>query len=341
MKPRIHQTIKTVAFVLICLALLLAVAEYAATPLVYRQQQIPGRDLALLGFLALPNSKVDDTLINSQGFTGNVILDASRSTNSIRILTLGGSAFFNRRMTERLSAHLANATPRKVEVVGGALRTHTSRSSVIKYRYFRKFKFDYVVVYDGINDLWANNVQPPDYRSDYSHIVPWNRRNLLLDHSLLARYVYNNVIWKKPDFAPNGANFRADVDFENNLRTLVRMIKNDKATPLLMTIAWHIPPDYSMEKFWANTLTYHNPTDYDKTEVELWGHPSVVHEGLNRLNTIIRRVAAEETVPLLDQEGLLRGKARYFGDVCHMNEEGTTQFIENIRSFLVTNGMLS
>jgi hypothetical protein len=180
-----------------------------------------------------------------------------------------------------------------------------------------------------------------DYRPDYSHVSAWNKRNFILDHFLLARYVYNTFIWKQPANLMNEAHFRADIDFEKNMRTLVKMIKNDNGIPLLMTFAWHIPPDYSKEKFWANQLSYYNPTEYDKWEVELWGEPSVVREGISRLNAIVRKVAAEEKTLLLDQEGLFKGKANFFSDVGHLNEEGTVQFVENISKFFETNGVFS
>jgi lysophospholipase L1-like esterase len=342
MKSRIQQIIKLAVFTSICLTLLLLVCEYAVTPIVYRQVHIPSRDLALLGFLAAPNMLIDDTMTNSQGFTGDVIDNNSpRSANSIRILTLGSSILFNHRITEQLSAKLAKITSHKIELVGGALRAHTSRSDVVKYQYFRRFNFNYVLIYEGLNDLWANNVSAQDYRPDYSHVSAWNKRNLILDHSLLARYVYNTFIWRQPDKVLNGANFRADIDFEQNLRKLVRSIKSDHGVPLLMTFAWHLPLDYSKEKFWANQLSYYNPTDYDKWEVELWGRPTDVRTGLNRLNKIIRRIAADEKVLLLDQEKLFWDKSKYFSDISHLNDDGTTQFAENIRNFIETNNVFS
>jgi hypothetical protein len=322
--------------------LLLVVFEYAVTPFVYRRVHIPSRELALLGLISVPSRLIDDTMTNLQGFTGDLI-DSNSPPNptSTRVLTLGSSVLFNHKMTEQLYIQLSKITSKKVELVGGALRAHTSRSDVIKYQYFRKSNFNYVLLYGGLNDLWANNVAAQDYRSDYSHVSAWNRRNLLLDHSLLARYVYNTFIWKQPDKLLNGAKFRAEIDFEKNMRTLVRMIKTDKGIPILMTFAYHLPPDYSKEKFWANQLSYYNPTDYDKWDVELWGNLDDVRIGLKQLNRIIRRIAAEEKIFLLDQEELLRGKPRLFSDVSHLNEEGVNQFVENIRGFFVTNRIFS
>jgi hypothetical protein len=119
------------------------------------------RDLGLMGFYAPPGMVVDDTRINSDGFTGHELSQIDDSADTLRILTLGGSTMFNRRMTERMIESWSDALPTAPQVVGAALRTHTTRASVIKYKYyFSKYRFDYVLIYHGINDLWANNVPP-------------------------------------------------------------------------------------------------------------------------------------------------------------------------------------
>src|SRR5262245_13513862 len=82
------------------------------------------RELALMGFYAPPGIRVDDTLVNSQGFTGDELSEPDESPRSTRILTLGGSAMFNRRMTERMIAAWRDLFPTPTEVVGAALRTH-------------------------------------------------------------------------------------------------------------------------------------------------------------------------------------------------------------------------
>jgi hypothetical protein len=126
----------------------------------------PSRSFTLLGVVAKPNNLIDDTKINSQGFTGDV-LDRQKPPHTTRILTLGGSAMFNRRMTERLIASLKNISSKPLEVQGGALRTHTSRDSILKYKYhFNMYHFDYVLIYEGVNDLWMNHISADKFRPD-------------------------------------------------------------------------------------------------------------------------------------------------------------------------------
>ena len=121
--------------------------------------------------------------------------------------TLGGSALFNRRMTERLKERLARDAPRPVEVLGAALRAHTTWSSVHKYRHLARYGFDVVLIYHAINDLKANHVAREDFRPDYSQLGPWYRRGPLLDRSVVARLVHERLLYRKPPFVVMGARF--------------------------------------------------------------------------------------------------------------------------------------
>jgi hypothetical protein len=170
--------------------LVLVVAELAVLP--RRDAPLP-RAIQLLGFHAVPGQVLDDTPISALGFAGDAI-DVGKPPGTVRVLMLGASAFFNRRMALRLKSALQERTEARVEVVGAALRTHTSMASVLKYRALRKYAFDCVLVYHGINDLWANNAPPERFRDDYSHMGGWYARGPLLDRSLIARRAYNRWV---------------------------------------------------------------------------------------------------------------------------------------------------
>lgn len=294
------------------------------------------RSLALMGFYAPPGLLIDDTAINEDGFTGHRLEAVHATSTSPRILTLGGSTMFNRRMTERMISAWQESFPEPPLVVGAALRTHTTRASVIKYQYhFSRFDFDYVLIYHGINDLWANNVEPLRFRDDYSHQNPWGRRNLLLDHLMIARLVFNHRNPPSGAFPEesNQAGFLASSSFENNLRALIEDIRQRDGIPVLMTFAWHIPEHYSHELFQAGALAYNNPTRYDYCPVELWGSVEYVQEGLQHHNEIIRRLARELGVALVDQFANLSADIENFGDPVHFSEPGTDRFIAALTHF--------
>lgn len=338
-QPRVAGWAVMAAFTVALLAVLVALSELLLLPRILGAP----RALALMGWAAT-TARVGDTPINALGFTGDVPA-LPKQPATLRVLTLGGSSMFNRRMTERLRTALQRRYERPVEVLGAALRMHTSRASVIKYDFLSKYRFDVVLIYEGINDLWANHVTPERFRDDYGHLSPWYIRAPLLDHSLVARVVFNRWVAKDTraieDFlrdpsaaAVNGANFRSAVVLENNLRALVERVRQDGGLPVLITFAWYIPPDYSLAAFEAGKLGYVNPDKYDSTAVEVWGPPAYVEEGLRLHNDAVRRVARETGAPLLDQEKMLWGRAELFGDVCHFNEAGTVEFIGNVVDFL-------
>ena len=343
-------------FMLAVLVDVLAVGEWLILP--WPSRPVP-RSIQLTGFHAQPNAMIDDAATNALGFTGDVPAQ-TKPGDSIRILTLGASALFNRRMTERLAASLSRAVgtsnqarqPLRIEVLGAALRSHTSASSLIKYRALRKYDFDLVLIYHGINDLLANNIAAQDYRSDYRHLDPWYRRGPVLDHSLLARRLYNAVnALQYPSTirisgsypaanTENGADFAAAADFEHNLRLLTTEIRADGAEPLLMSFAYNIPEDYSRDGFEQGLLGYVNPTRYDACPIELWGSPGYVRQGLDLHNQAIRRIVDDLQPHFIDQKRLLGEDLVLFGDICHLNEAGTDRFIANIRDYLVENDLL-
>lgn len=310
------------------------------------------RDLALLGFTAQPDIKIDDTYINSMGFTGDEIT-IEKSPDTIRLLTLGGSSFFNRRLTVRLKERFDGVSSSSVEILGAALRTHTSMSSLIKYRALSKYNFDYVLIYHGINDLFVNHVDPEYFETDFSHMGPWYKRGVLLDNSLVARVIYNNFIWGRKIFGgkkiwyiypdeknENSMNFLSEKLFRRNMKMLVKEIRKNNGTPVLMTFAWNVPEDYDNQLFRSGKVGYNNSDNYDRHPVELWGSVRYVKEGLRRHNNVLRHLSDRRDVEFIDQESLLGKDLVWFGDVCHLSDEGTAKFIDNIADYFVANNLI-
>lgn len=313
---------------------LVALAELVVVP----ARVGASRDAFLLGFVSTAE-RVEDVALNEMGFTGDVVTHP-KPPDTLRVLTLGGSVLFNRRITERLDARLERASPHRVELLGAALRSHTTWASIHKYRRLAAHDFDLVLIYHGINDLYANHVAPEDFREDYSHLNPWYRRGVLLDHSVIARLAYNEWIWRRPPRVETGAGLASAEVFARNLETLVREVRAHGGTPVLMTFAWSIPPDYSYARFQAGQVGYENPEHYDEWPVELWGPVDWVRRGLIRHNVAVHEVAGRTGVPLVDQERLLGKDPAWFGDVCHPSEAGVDVFVDNLAVGLEAAGLL-
>lgn len=316
-------------------ALLLAAA--ADLWLLPRALPLP-REVWLMGFAA-SEPVVGGVPVNALGFTGDLAA-GPKPAGTLRVLTLGGSALFNRRFTERLRARLAAEAPGRVELLGAALRAHTSRSSLLKWRLLAERDFDVVIVYDGINDLYANHVEPSVYREDYAHLGAWYVRGRLLDHSVIARRLYNGLFHRPAPGRAMAAGFRSIESLRANLRELVGDVRAHGGTPVLSTTAWAIPADYDRARFLRGELGYANPERYDPQPVELWGPAPWVREGLQRTNVAIHELAAETGAPLFDAEAVLGKDLRWFGDACHPSEAGVDRLAGALAAFLRERGLL-
>jgi len=325
--------------------LALALASVAAVWLAGEAWILPAttglpRAAALLGFTAEPGA-VDDVAISAMGFAGDTI-EQRKPPGTVRVLTLGGSVLFNRRMTARLKGALAPLVPgdARLELVGAALRGHTTWASRHKWRHLAPYGFDVVLVYHGINDLFADHVAEADFRDDYGHLGAWYVRGPLLDRSLAARIVFNRWLYRKPPVVHGAGPDRSAPVFERNLEALVEEIRAAGATPVLAAFAWGIPPDYRHDRFLAGELGYDNPERYDPVPVDLWGPVPWVREGLVRRNVAIHRIAAARDVALLDTQRHMAGDPAWFGDVCHFSERGTDRFVAFVAERFAHEGWL-
>ncbi len=344
-RPRLSYLLYLVG--LLTLAAILA--EWVIAP---RSLGLP-RSAALIGFVAEPDIVFGRTPTNRLGLTGDVC-DGRKPSGGVRVLTLGGSVIFNRDFTRRLKAALESAAGQPVEVLGAGLPSHTSAASVVKMRYLANRDFDYVLIYHGINDLFANNVPREVFRDDYSHLSSWYRRNWLLDHCLTARLIYNRYIgglfkevWEAPGphrtaMDPvhylNGAGFCSVPCFRSNLERIVAGARSSGAEPVLVTFAWRLPPELTSQNDRRGGPCFNTEDVYNYAPVRLWGTIEYVREGLTRHNRVVREVASMYGVPLLDLAVRLPDERELFGDVCHFSEEGTDRVVAEIASYFSAQG---
>ena len=297
-----------------------------------------------MGFAATPGANIDDQVINSMGFTGDVI-NQKKPNDSMRILLLGGSVMFNRHMSDKLKPKLQEIFPqKKIELVNASLRSHTTASSALKIKLLKEYQFDYVFIYHGINDLWVNHAAEENYQEDYSHFNSWYKRGWLLNNSTIARSAFNffsllkphvdrQYIFPKKEFM-NRCDYCSTVSFANNINTIITTANAYHSKVLLITFAFNIPKNYSRNEFLENKLGYINPDNYNKTDVFNWGTPAYVTTGITKHNDIIRSIAKQQNTMLWDADKALSDHIEWFGDVCHFNDEGVDQFIHGLTVFL-------
>ncbi|MCB1614468.1 MAG: hypothetical protein KDI30_00500 [Pseudomonadales bacterium] len=332
-------------FIVVIVTAVLLIGEFILLPALSGLN----RETLLMGFAGKPGSEIDGQLINTMGFTGDVI-EIEKQPGTVRILILGGSVMFNRHLGERLKPQLQALLPgKKLELVNAGLRSHTTRSSLLKMRLLQKYQFDYVFIYHGINDLWANHIDKSGYRPDYSHLNSWYERSAVLDHSTIARSIFNTWRMIKPLPVPqyifpdkanvNRCAFCSVKSLEENLEEISSIAEASGSRIVLITFASNIPENYSRKKFLENTVGYINPEDYDRRDIFNWGPPDYVREGLKRHNTALKTLATKKHLALWDADQILSPHIEWFGDACHFNNEGVDRFIEGLGNFIKTEAL--
>lgn len=273
------------------------------------------------------------------------------------LLILAGSTLHRdfEDVPSRLRGQLERRIGGPVGAVNLATPSHASLDSYYKYRLLGERRFDAVIVYHSINELRANNVPPALWRDDYAHyawydeinfyfrrpalaaqpfVAPFYLKHLAvtLDRKILRPKAYVPPHDPRPDWVRYGARVKSAAPFRENLSRIVGLARERGALPVLMTFA-HAPVEgYTRERFQAKTLGY--AQGKQEKEIELWGSPGHIIEGLRVHNQVIEGLAREREVLLVDQHALMGSDLRYFVDICHFSPEGAEVFAAHLADAL-------
>lgn len=270
-----------------------------------------------------------------------------RDDEVLDILLLGGSVLHNQYGNiEQLLREELFRLGRPARVYNVAMPGQTSLDSFYKYRHLSDKTFDVVIVYHGINEVRANNCPPDVFRSDYSHyswyrlINAWERapdsRWFAGPYTLrfLVTKLGERLGWVAyvPTHEPResdlkwGADLKTVDSFRRNLEGIVELARSRGQPVILMTFSYHLPPDYSRERFNRRALDYLTHS----LPVELWGRPEHVAAAIEAHNGVVHSLAAKHGVGLVDQAALIPRDGKHFNDVCHLTHEGCAVFVENL-----------
>jgi hypothetical protein len=116
-------------------------------------------------------------------------------TDKINILILGGSAITDTlcHTSKNVERELTDMGMR-VKVYNLARFAHTTFDSKVKFKHCGQLGFDYVFVYNGINDTRANNCPANIFMDDYSHIHFYSQVNIFERHSELKYFILPFVL---------------------------------------------------------------------------------------------------------------------------------------------------
>lgn len=259
------------------------------------------------------------------------------SQGKLRILLLGGSVL--EQVAPELEVALNNGpNGDRYQLFSLCWSARTSRDSYLKYDYLvsRGFDCDLVVFYHGINDVRMNCCPPDQFRDDYTHCSFYKSFQRRLEAgklnltSIAQDYIDNSIPLGEPDqkYRDYGHDIKTRKAFDKNVRGIIQLANQHNQSVVVMTFASHLPDAYSREKFEAKQLGY-GSGQYEMP-VESWGDPQAVRLGIAAHNEIIRAVATDLNVRLIDQELLLHGTDSRFSDVCHLSQSGLESFVENL-----------
>lgn len=260
------------------------------------------------------------------------------------VLLLGGSALETSwgNVEQNLAESLRRELGERFRIVNFARSAQTSRDSLLKHAQLEGNRFDLVIVYDGMNDVRMNVFPKEKFREDYSHCA-WYRGmtarlqagTISLSDVMRARLeTVGEAIGlgpAAPEYFAEAAEVKTGLALEKNQTALLATAAARGERVLLMTVAWHLPADYSFAQFQAGHVDYTLRADGRSCPVEMWGRPDLVAMNIEAHNATIRRVAELHPEALfVDQRVLVPATRENFSDVCHFSAQGSRVFVANL-----------
>lgn len=258
---------------------------------------------------------------------------SARTGSETRVLVLGGSAA--EQLLGRIKDPLVAATDTDVRVDNVGFSAHTSRDSLNKLRVLkeRKVEHDVLLIYHGINDARMNCVAPGLFRDDYQH-CSWYQSYARMKKTgrvdgirKIGEVVDQAIGLGEPESEQlkYGSDIKTETSLRIHIEEAIDLAESMKAKVVLMTFATHFVDNYSREDFEARRLGYVDGAY--QLPIEVWGLPRNVEKAVNIHNQVIRNLAEERSLPLIDMNTELN-RIEYFSDVCHLSPLGIERFAQ-------------
>jgi hypothetical protein len=234
---------------------------------------------------------------------------------------------------------------------------HGSRDSLVKYRWLEGRRFDWVIFYHGLNELRYNNVPGPEFRTDYSHVEWYAELNRVAQYPGLKRAsaipavagILRTALKKRygggfrlhhgevpPDeLAQFGREIRTTASLEKNLRELASLAGGRNEYLSVATYASCMLEPYSDEQMETDRdhlirgrldlriQDYAVPAYADfAMPARIWGDLEHVTRGIAAHNQLIRELAEEGILEMIDVAAAISCEGANFIDFCHLAPAG-------------------
>ncbi len=306
-----------------------------------------------LGYELTPGFRLRDNEIDSNGFRGPEVLGPKR-TGEFRIFCLGGSTTYGGGINDwhltypaKLQEELRKRTGRDIVVLNAGAPGYTSWETLPNFAYrVLDHEPDLALVYDGVNDILARFVWPPEayrgdnsaYRSPSSQIY-WPK---LYEHSALLRMLAVQFGWMLPHsrlerMFGGGAEENVDTQtaaklgiplekilasnppryFERNLENVGVLANHNHCTPVFLTFAHCTAfPDQMASSSPAFESAY------------------------REMNDTAREAAEKSGAKLFDFAAKLPDDRELFLDAVHLSPKGCELQAHLIADYLIANRLV-
>lgn len=279
--------------------------------------------------------------IINRGFYNGVTHVSPLDTNNINILMLGGSVLHRDwgSVEDALQEELTIRLHDDVCIVNVSYPSHTSRDSYEKYKMLKDKRYDYVIIYHGINDVFLNNIPEALYQDDYSHAKWYRKIDVINKHAekifyatpLVAHLVYQEILERtgKAIMLPNdgapehlkeyGNNIKNSDSFRRYIESIITTALSNGSEVILSKFAYYIPDNYDESLFESKKLDY----AVHKTSISIWGCADYVERGIESNNTVTMKLASQYGLHVADAGCTLPKCAECFNDICHLTQKGS------------------
>ena len=292
------------------------------------------------GWELKPGYVSDDVRINRYGFRGPELIKGDFQ----KVICLGdsltfGSAGEKNTYPDSFQIELAKkCTGRPVEVINAGVSGHTTYNMLFRLKRIMRFSPDVVIILAGWNDLYEETItRYQDNRQPFSSFWHIESQKNVRFHvwSLLCETIRSKnrkpfpLSYTPDEFVP--------FNFEYNLTKIIDCIRKYSAESVLVSLPKLIPDDLSLI----------SPEDRKKILL-----PDFIEEGdlesflkvFRSYDTIIRALASEKEVPLIDTEKMFEepeiSRGSLFEDSHHLNAEGYCRLGRFIAGELKEKGLL-
>lgn len=276
-----------------------------------------------------------------------------KPTNTLRVLTIGGSTTYNRRLPDdkrypKVLQHLLQDKypSTNVEVINAGMDWYTTKHSLINYvTYTRDYQPDVVVIMHAINDLYRS-FSPTgkaigSYKDDWSHFYgpstngaapPTFEEHVyaLQLHETLKRWFFKWT-YVEEDYAFN--QFKSFPEFKRHYATLIDTIRHDGHRVIVVTQPYLLKDNMSAterQKIWFG----HENCFYIQGRHKHYPSPASLASALARYNSAAANIAKQHGAILVKGDAALEKTLDNFVDDVHYTPDGAAKLAKAVAETL-------